>query len=254
MNDVSFAPHSWALDSIIREEERYWHFDPSRGGQDYIAVGNIRDRVGTHWIDAVQFAREMAQTIKSKSVLDVPEGSDCEIIRTAAQIRAMGYEEISTSHHKAYSDIFPEIFGPIFDACSIHDPEGSIIHQSPGQFIPWHYDSCACYAIKFKVPDRSKISRFLVFLEDWSWGHYVLIGNSVVHQWKSGDMITWPYHMRHLTANAGMAPKLTMQITGLAEVPVREGYDRWAEGPSPGIELSLMPPPAPLHPANPDHA
>ncbi len=223
MSDAACVPHSRALDRIVREEEGYWHFDPGRTGQDYITIGNIRDQVGTHWMDVVRFAREMDQTIKSTSVFDFSPDSDHEIIRTASQIREMGYDDISTSHHKTYSDSCPDIFDPIFRIFRIKSPMGSIIHQKPGKVLPWHYDSCAFYAKKFNVPDRSKISRFLIFLEDWSWGHYVLIGNSVVHQWKAADTVTWPYRMRHLTANAGLTPKLTMQITGLARLPASIG-------------------------------
>ena len=59
-----------------------------------------------------------------------------------------------------------------------------------------------------------KITRYSLFLEDWKWGHYFLSGNSVMHQWKQGDIIELPPKMHHVTCNAGMVPKLTMTITG----------------------------------------
>jgi len=35
-----------------------------------------------------------------------------------------------------------------------------------------------------------------------------------MHQWKQGDIIEIKPKMHHATCNAGMAPKLTMTITG----------------------------------------
>ena len=55
----------------------------------------------------------------------------------------------------------------------------------------------------------------MVFLTDWSWGHYFAVGNSVIHQWRKGDVITWKNHMHHCGSNSGMVPKMTMNITGV---------------------------------------
>ena len=57
----------------------------------------------------------------------------------------------------------------------------------------------------------------MVFLTDWDWGHYFCVGNNVVHQWKAGDIITWEPHIHHCGSNAGMTPKITLNITGLVE-------------------------------------
>ena len=50
-----------------------------------------------------------------------------------------------------------------------------------------------------------------------NWGHYFCVGNNVVHQWKAGDIITWEPHIHHCGSNAGMTPKITLNITGLVE-------------------------------------
>jgi hypothetical protein len=64
---------------------------------------------------------------------------------------------------------------------------------------------------------NKKVIRYMVFLKDWDWGHYFGIGNNVIHQWKAGDMITWNPHMHHCGSNAGMSPKITLNITGFIE-------------------------------------
>ena len=55
----------------------------------------------------------------------------------------------------------------------------------------------------------------MVFLEDWDWGHFLQVGNNVLSNWIKGDTYTWGYGMYHLSSNAGIKDKLTMQITGL---------------------------------------
>lgn len=71
------------------------------------------------------------------------------------------------------------------------------------------------YVRKYHVSDPKLVRRYLIFMEDWIWGHYFLVGNSVVHQWRAGDVITWPHRMRHVSANVGLTPKLTLQVTGV---------------------------------------
>ena len=62
-----------------------------------------------------------------------------------------------------------------------------------------------------------KILRYMVFLTNWDWGHYFCVGNNVVHQWKAGDIITWDPLIHHCGSNAGMTPKITLNITGFVE-------------------------------------
>ncbi|MBV9863100.1 MAG: hypothetical protein JO267_13250 [Alphaproteobacteria bacterium] len=203
--------HRETLDKIIAEERAEWHFNPLLKTQDYRAIGNIKSSQGSHWDEIVCFAQELDRRIEMSSAFDwLPSPDEHD----KALIRSMGYDKYSTSLFRIYSDSYPEIFDPILTACDLIDPIGSLIHQKPGGTCPWHYDTFAFYKQRFAVSDPSSISRYLIFLEDWIWGHYVLVGNSVVHQWHAGDVISWPWRMRHLSANAGLTPKLTIQVTG----------------------------------------
>lgn len=204
------------LKDIIEEEAGDWHFDPMLPTVDYRVVGNIRERLGDHWNDVVGFAQSLDRTTEQSSIFDVAPGqnTDPDTARNLSQAAAMGYGVNNAAQHKAYADQHPEIFEPVMSAFDLIQPTASLIHQKPGWFCPWHFDIFTFYARKHGLEDKSGIGRYLVFIEDWSWGHYLLIGNSVVHQWKAGDTITWPHRMRHLSANAGARPKLTLQITG----------------------------------------
>jgi hypothetical protein len=207
---------SATLEKIIEEERAEWHFDPMLKTNDYWYVENIKERIGGHWDAVVRFAREMDERVERISIVDVlsPQNVDEEISRNAALMASIGYDKDNTSQFKTYSDAYPEIFGPILAACDLANPVGSLLHQKPGSIVPWHYDTLAFYIRKFDIENPKSVRRYLIFLEDWVWGHYLLIGNSVVHQWHAGDVISWPYRMRHLSANAGLTPKLTLQVTG----------------------------------------
>ena len=64
--------------------------------------------------------------------------------------------------------------------------------QDPGQTTPWHFDVHRAVVEKAKKLDNNKenVKRYLLFLEDWHWGHFLQIGNSVLTHWKSGDIYT----------------------------------------------------------------
>ena len=89
--------------------------------------------------------------------------------------------------------------------------------QNPGNTNPWHFDAYGGVKKKGNLnnADSKKIKRYLLFLEDWDWGHIIQVGNNVLSQWKAGDIYTWNYGMYHLSANVGISPKWTCQITGL---------------------------------------
>ena len=37
----------------------------------------------------------------------------------------------------------------------------------------------------------------------------------MISNWKAGDIYIWKYGMYHLSCNAGLKPKYTMQVTGI---------------------------------------
>ena len=92
----------------------------------------------------------------------------------------------------------------------------SSIMQEPGCVIPYHFDN-------FNSPiwDQTRVDqvvRVIICLEDYKMGHLIqYITNDKCRtcvDWVAGDGIMWGSHVYHLTANAGMQPKYTMQITG----------------------------------------
>lgn len=85
----------------------------------------------------------------------------------------------------------------------------------PGTILPMHEDTYKNYIQRFRLQDIAhNIHRAIVFLEDWSQGHYFdCMGQAFVH-WKAGDVVEWLYNTPHSAANLGFQDRYTLQITG----------------------------------------
>ena len=71
------------------------------------------------------------------------------------------------------------------------------------------------FEYKIIIAIQRYFCEYLIFLEDWNWGHFIQVGNNVLSNWKAGDIYTYKYGMYHLSCNVGLEPKYTMQITGM---------------------------------------
>ena len=134
--------------------------------------------------------------------------------------REWGYKKKQTEYLQIFSDEYPKLFEKFIKLSGLGNATSSLIKQYPGNIIPWHYDTHVTLKNKIKKIKHlkgKKILRYMVFLTDWDWGHYFCIGNNVIHQWKAGDIITWSPHIHHCGSNAGMSPKITLNVTGIVE-------------------------------------
>jgi hypothetical protein len=93
----------------------------------------------------------------------------------------------------------------------------STILQPPGCIIPYHRDMF--HLIKQKYPDRTEPRvRANIYLEDYKLGHFLqYVENDQIHtcvDWKAGTGSMWDSDILHLSGNAGMENKYTLQISG----------------------------------------
>lgn len=84
--------------------------------------------------------------------------------------------------------------------------------QLPGQMFPWHVDK-----LQHRYPaDPSKILRIVVNLQDYEPGQLMVYGNSVLTQWKAGDVHCFDTNnIPHSTANMSRIPRAIFVITGV---------------------------------------
>lgn len=108
----------------------------------------------------------------------------------------------------------PEIFIKMSNMFGVEKPKVRVHVQFPGEVFTQHIDKLAPFSV-FPGDATESIKRFVIFLTDWEPGHFYQFGNQNVQGWSAGDIHTfaWP-HVPHSTANAGMNPRVTLQVTG----------------------------------------
>jgi hypothetical protein len=93
----------------------------------------------------------------------------------------------------------------------------STILQPPGCVVPYHRDTF--FQIFQRYPDRKELKvRANIYLEDYKLGQFIQyvdhnkIQTSV--DWQAGDGFLWDSDILHLSSNAGMQNKYTLQVSG----------------------------------------
>tara|TARA_R110000803_G_scaffold135410_1_gene202416 strand:- start:64 stop:540 length:477 start_codon:yes stop_codon:yes gene_type:complete len=86
---------------------------------------------------------------------------------------------------------------------------------NPGHWIPPHVDHFKHYSKFYKIKDKSKIVRTLIFLEDWAPGHVFCTENNLILHWKANDGLTWKPTDIHWGGNFGNTERYTLQLTGI---------------------------------------
>jgi len=94
----------------------------------------------------------------------------------------------------------------------------SSICQQPGCIVPLHRDTFFQINKRFPDDSRQKI-RANIYLEDYKVGQFIqYIDEQSKYQtstnWRQGDGFLWDRGPLHLSANAGMQNKYTLQVSG----------------------------------------
>ena len=81
--------------------------------------------------------------------------------------------------------------------------------QLTGEVVTMHMD-------KHYELDGGEARRFLIALEDWEPGQFVVFGNQLCERWTAGDIITWEWRdIPHATANASLHKRPLLAVTGV---------------------------------------
>jgi hypothetical protein len=83
---------------------------------------------------------------------------------------------------------------------------------APGRYLPDHRDTYSKYREKYQV-DIIQVIRILIYLEDWQPGQINTIENSIMHNWKAGDWISWSGDSLHSVVNFGMQTRYALAVT-----------------------------------------
>lgn len=106
-------------------------------------------------------------------------------------------------------------FVEFFEAKGWRDVGTSYYRMDTGTVLPNHNDLYKKYVELFNLQGQEHwIYRAIVFLEDWSSGHYAELDGEPIVDWRAGDCLVWRYDVTHMAANLGNLPRYTLQITG----------------------------------------
>ena len=114
----------------------------------------------------------------------------------------------------------PSTITDYLDQCFDHltDKVYAMHRMPPGKLLPWHHDAYKTYAQRRNVDDLDKITRVILFPENWYFGQILQIGNESMPAWQCGDWVSWQGTTPHLAANLGQQDRYTLQITGITNV------------------------------------
>ena len=190
-----------------------WHYDPLVKSTDYQYVGRFEGISRyIHLIDWPSMTSGVSFPVDGEKV---DENSFPQLQKK--DNLSWGYTPEATRKYHLFDNI-PDKFKEIAELTGLSGHTIAILKQPAGATNPWHYDTHYAVGQKNNLTEdeiSKTTKRYLIMLEDWHWGHFVQIGNNVLSQWKAGDIFTWPFGMWHTSANAGIVPKLTMQVTGI---------------------------------------
>lgn len=106
---------------------------------------------------------------------------------------------------------------------SFQDSMARIHVQHPGQVWNLHLDKLE----KWCPEDPSGVMRVMIQLTDWQPGHFWIYGNYHFWGWRAGDVTTFDWrNVPHATANAGLVPRVTLQVTGIVTDQTKEFLGR----------------------------
>jgi len=91
----------------------------------------------------------------------------------------------------------------------------SLLKLTAGHMIAWHFDTYATFVKHNNIPESQadKIKRSAIMLTDWSFGHALQVGGTMLSNWRAGDTFTWPSDTWHGAANFGRDDFIIMQVT-----------------------------------------
>jgi len=201
-----------------------WHYDPSVPSNDAVYIGRITNLD----FSSIKLKLNPYQASENGIKLYEDDFKNGKLIPSQLNPDSVGAMKLDhirhgyNKHNSRYTqwidnrDDLPDDFDSIKNLCSLKDATIACFKQDPGNTNPWHFDTYQGAVEKGNLTDkeRKNVKRYLLFLENWDWGHFLQVGNSVLTHWKAGDMYTWDYGMYHLSTNGGVTPKWTCQVTG----------------------------------------
>lgn len=111
---------------------------------------------------------------------------------------------------QAFGDEIP-CHQQFLDLLNVDNGSISLICLEPGQVIPVHTDNFYKLRQEYNVSIEYCI-RYLIFLEDWQFGHVVEFDELIITKWRKGDVWKFDSSSPHYAANSSQVNFVTCQV------------------------------------------
>lgn len=121
------------------------------------------------------------------------------------------YSQPNNNLPQGFDDQLPACRLNFFTALEIEQGTISWTCIEPGQVIPVHTDGFYKLKTQYNV-DVADCVRYLVFLQDWTFGHSVEFDETIITKWTKGDVWIFDHCSAHYAANASNINFVTCQV------------------------------------------
>lgn len=193
-----------------RKRSQY-HFDPRQHDERYDTVIRL-GRVTNTWSHLLPdiVAHGHPVTWRTRGNPRKPSRPESELAAEEYDLERAGY-----GRDYKVTDLnwnIPEQLQELANSFAFEHSMTRIHVQHPGQAWNMHLDKLE----KWCPEDPSSVMRVMIQLTDWQPGHFWIYGNYHFSGWQAGDVTTFDWiNVPHATANAGLEPRVTLQVTGI---------------------------------------
>lgn len=193
------------------KKRSHYHFDTLAYDQRWDTVDRL-GRIAPNWSHQIEDI-----VAHSKSVTWRTRGDPRKSARPEHELASEDYDLERAGYGKDHviSNLnwcIPDNLRAVADAFAFENGMARIHVQHPGQVWNLHLDKLE----KWCPEDPSRVMRVMIQLTDWQPGHFWIYGNYHFSGWQAGDVTTFDWiNVPHATANAGLVPRVTLQVTGI---------------------------------------
>ena len=204
MEDKDLNKSNWELG----KETSSYHFDKSI--KDTSAY-SICGRFEGDWMEELQEAYKTMDSVTWANRWNVHGKTDPRGDLSKNELKDIidaGGDPEQSLYQGSYT-IGP-VLQQMIDTFAMEDSRHKLHIQLTGETVSMHIDK------HYEVGNsNSAARRFLVALEDWEPGQFMVFGNQMCDRWQAGDIITWEWQdMPHATANASLYKRSLLAVTG----------------------------------------
>lgn len=189
-----------------------YHFDPKIEDQPedvVFYIGTLEPDWHTEVAEIVEKSKPATWATRGYKGEDVPPPRE-DLASEEYDLERFGYGKDYAITHLNWD--IPAVLQKHIDAFALEDCMARIHVQKPGEVWNLHLDKLQ----KWCPEDPSRVIRIMIQLTDWQPGQFWEFGNFHWNQWAAGETISFDWqNMPHSTANAGMHPRVTLQLTGI---------------------------------------